>query len=118
MKNLKKICTGLFASALILGAPSCGNDFLEEDAGHLISDALLKTPEGVEKMVGSLYANIRWWGGYEWAYGTTLYGADEFTVAASNCAFPWNDYSAEFGPLNYSGAGDSKNCPGVNAIWD
>lgn len=118
MKNLNKIFAGLFACALTLGAPSCGDDFLEEDAGHLLSDALLQTPEGVENMVGSLYADIRWWGGFEWAYGTTLYGCDEFTVAASNCAFPWNDYSAEFGPLNYSGGGDSKNCPGVNAIWD
>ncbi len=119
MKNLNKIFAGLFACAMILGAPSCGNDFLEEDAGHKISDALLDTPEGVEKMVGSLYANIRWWGGYEWAYATTLYGADEFTVAASNCAEPWNDYTANFGPSNWKGTvGDSKNNPGVDEIWN
>lgn len=119
MKNLNKIFAGLFACAMILGAPSCGDDFLEEDAGHKISDALLKTPEGVEQMVGSLYANIRWWGGYEWAYATTLYGCDEFTVAASNCAEPWNDYTANFGPANWKGTvGDSKNNPGVDEIWN
>ncbi len=119
MKNLNKIFAGLFACALTLGAPSCGEDFLEEDAGHLISDALLKTPEGVEQMVGALYADIRWWGAHEWAYATTLYGADEFTVGGSNNSFPWNDYGAEFGPLNWKGTiGDSKNNPGVDAIWD
>lgn len=121
MKNMNKIFAGIFACALVLGAPSCGDDFLEEDAGHLISDGLLKTPEGVEQMVGGLYADIRWWGGYEWAYGTTLYGCDEFTVAGSNCAFPWNDYSAEFGPLNWAaakGQGDAVNNPGVDAIWN
>jgi len=47
MKNMNKIFAGIFACALVLGAPSCGDDFLEEDAGHLISDGLLKTPEGV-----------------------------------------------------------------------
>ena len=62
MKNMNKIFAGIFACALVLGAPSCGDDFLEEDAGHLISDGLLKTPEGVEQMVGGLYADIRWWG--------------------------------------------------------
>ena len=109
MKNMNKIFAGIFACALVLGAPSCGDDFLEEDAGHLISDGLLKTPEGVEQMVGGLYADIRWWGGYEWAYGTTLYGCDEFTVAGSNCAEPWNDYTANFSALNWSGTtGDAK----------
>lgn len=121
MKNMNKIFAGIFACALVLGAPSCGDDFLEEDAGHLISDGLLKTPEGVEQMVGGLYADIRWWGGYEWAYATTIYGCDEFTVAASNCAFPWNDYSAEFGPLNWKaekGQGDAVNNPGVDEVWN
>ncbi len=119
MKNLNKIFAGLFAGALMLGAPSCGDDFLEEDAGHLISDALLATPEGVEQMVGTLYADIRWWGANEWAYAVTLYGGDEFTVGGSNNSFPWNDYGAEFGPLNWHGTqGDSKNNPGINAVWD
>ncbi len=119
MKNMNKIFAGIFACALVLGAPSCGDDFLEEDAGHLISDGLLKTPEGVEQMVGGLYADIRWWGGYEWAYGTTLYGCDEFTVAGSNCAEPWNDYTANFSALNWSGTtGDAKNNPAIDAIWN
>ncbi len=119
MKNLNKIFAGLFACALMLGAPSCSDDFLEEDAGHKITDDLLSTSEGVEHMVGGLYGNIRWWGGYEWAYATTLYGCDEFTVAGSNCAEPWNDYSSNFGPLNWHGtSGDAKNNPGVDAIWN
>lgn len=118
MKTLNRIFTGVFACALTLGTSSCGDSFLEEDAGHMISDALLNTSEGVEQMVGSLYANIRWWGGYEWAYATTLYGCDEFTVAGSNCAEPWNDYNANFGPLNWAGTvGDSKNNPGIDAVW-
>ncbi len=121
MKNLNKIFASFFACTLMLGAPSCGDDFLEEDAGHKISDALLQTPEGMEKMVGSLYADIRFWSAYEFTYATTLYGCDEFTVAGSNCAFPWNDYSAEFGPLNWKaakGQGDATNNPGVDEVWN
>lgn len=117
MKTLNRIFTGVFACALTLGTSSCGDSFLEEDAGHMISDELLNRQEGMERMVGSLYANIRWWGGYEWAYATTLYGCDEFTVAGSNCAEPWNDYTANFGPLNWAGSGDAKNNPGIDAIW-
>ena len=119
MKNLNRLFAGILAGAMVLGAPSCGNDFLEEDSGHLLLDGLLSTPEGVEQMVGSLYGNIRWWGGYEWAYATTIYGCDEFTVAASNNSEPWNDYTANFSPVNWAGSeGDSKNNPGINAVWD
>lgn len=119
MKTMNKIYAGIFACAMILGAPSCGNDFLEEDSGHLLTDGLLSTPEGVEQMVGSLYGNIRWWGGYEWAYATTIYGCDEFTVAGSNNSEPWNDYTSNFGPLNWAGtSGDSKNNPGIDAVWN
>ncbi len=120
MKNLNKIIAGLFACALMLGAPSCGDDFLEEDGSHKVTDELLQTPEGVKKMVGSLYANIRWWGGYEWAYGVTLYGCDEFTSANDLTSECWNNYDSRLNPLDCTPANGAANgnCPPVSGVWN
>lgn len=120
MKNLNKIFAGLFACALILGAPSCGDDFLDEDGSHKVTDNLLQTSEGVKKMVGSLYANIRWWGGYEWAYGVTLYGCDEFTSANDLTSECWNNYDSRLNPLDCTKANGAANdnCPPVSGVWN
>ena len=79
--NSKIVC-GVLSMLTLLGTTSCGDDFLEEEAGHKYTDALLETQDGALAMAAGLYANIRWHFGYEWAYGITLYGCDEFTNGA------------------------------------
>ena len=37
-----KIVCGALSMVTLLGATSCGDEFLKEDAGHLYSDALLE----------------------------------------------------------------------------
>ena len=64
MKN--KIFFGAIALATIVGTTSCGDSFLEEEANHKVTDALLETGEGAKAMAAGLYANIRWHFGYEW----------------------------------------------------
>ena len=83
MKHISKtIICGALSVFTLFGATSCSEDFLKEDAGHLYTDALLETEDGALAMAAGLYANIRWHFGYEWAYGITLYGCDEFTNGA------------------------------------
>ena len=115
-----KIVCGALSMFTLLGTTSCGNDFLKEDAGHLYSDALLEDEAGALKMAAGLYGNIRWHFGYEWAYGITLYGCDEFTNGADLTSEPWNTYDNRLNPQDCTPAlgAANKNCPAVSALWD
>lgn len=83
-------------------------------------DGLLETADGAKAMAAGLYGNIRWHFGYEWAYGITLYGTDEFTNGADLTSEPWNTYDNRLNPLDCTPANGAanKNCPGVSALWD
>ena len=117
--NSKIVC-GALSMMTLLGTTSCGDDFLKEDAGHLYTDALLETQDGALAMAAGLYGNIRWHFGYEWAYGITLYGCDEFTNGADLTSEPWNTYDNRLNPLDCTPAlgAANKNCPAVSALWD
>ncbi len=116
----KKIVCGALSMFTLIGATSCGDDFLKEDAGHLYTDALLETEDGALAMAAGLYANIRWHFGYEWAYGITLYGCDEFTNGADLTAEPWNTYDNRLNPLDCTKANGAanNNCPPVSGLWN
>ncbi len=118
MKN--KIFISAMALATLLGTSSCGNDFLEENANHKITDALLETAEGAKAMAAGLYANLRWHFGYEWAYGITLYGTDEFTNGGDLTSEPWNTYDSRLNPMDCTKANGAanNNCPAVSALWN
>ncbi len=117
--NSKTLC-GALMSLTLLGTTSCGDDFLKENAGHLYTDALLEDETGALKMAAGLYGNIRWHFGYEWAYGITLYGCDEFTNGADLTSECWNTYDNRLGPQDCTTAlgAANKNCPAVSALWD
>ena len=116
----KTIVCGALSMLALLGTTSCGDDFLKEDAGHKVTDALLEDETGALKMAAGLYGNIRWHFGYEWAYGITLYGCDEFTNGADLTSEPWNTYDNRLNPLDCTPAlgAANKNCPAVSALWD
>ena len=80
MNKIKNIGIGLLV-VMSLAMGSCSKDFLNEDLTTQYSTEYFETPEGLEALAVSLYGNIRWHFGYEWAYGITLYGTDEFTNA-------------------------------------
>ena len=116
----KTIVYGALSMLTLVGTTSCGEDFLKEDAGHKVTDALLNDETGALKMAAGLYGNIRWHFGYEWAYGITLYGCDEFTNGADLTSEPWNTYDNRLNPLDCTTAlgAANNNCPGVSALWD
>ena len=115
-----KFVCGAFAMLTLLGMNSCSKEFLQEDAGHMVTDALLEDEAGALKMAAGLYGNIRWHFGYEWAYGITLYGCDEFTNGADLTSECWNTYDNRLNPLDLTTAlgAANKNCPAVSALWD
>lgn len=119
-KIIKKIYFGAVSISLLLGTISCGDSFLKEDSGHLFTDELLETSDGALGMAAGLYSNIRWHFGYEWAYGITLYGTDEFTNGSDLTSQCWNNYDNRLNPLDCTTAlgAANGNCPGVSALWN
>lgn len=119
MKKIKNIGIAMLALASITFA-SCSSDFLDENLDTKYSTDYFETPEGLEALARSLYGNIRWHFGYEWAYGTTLYGTDEFTNANDLTNECWNTYDNRFGPIHATTAlgAANANCTAPAALWD
>ena len=114
--NIKKyIFCGILASTVLAGTTSCSSDFLDEELTTKYSTQYFDTAEGLEALAVSLYGNIRWHFGYEWAYGITLYGTDEFTNGNDLTSDTWNKYDNRFGPVMQ---GTNKNCPATDALWN
>lgn len=99
---------------------SCGNDFLYEENTTAYSTQYFETEQGITDLATSLYGNIRWHFGYEWAYGITLYGTDEFTNGADLTSEPWNTYDSRLNASNATvetGAAN-RNTPPMDALWN
>ena len=120
MKYMNKLMIAALCVVSLSGTTSCSDSFLEEDSGHMLTDELLETGEGALSMAAGLYANLRWHFGYEWAYGITLYGTDEFTNGADLTSECWNTYDNRLNSLDLTPAlgAANKNCPAVSALWD
>ncbi len=118
MKN--KVIISFFTLILLLNATSCSDDFLKEELTTQYSTQYFETEEGLEGLAVALYANLRWHFGYEWAYGVTQYGCDEFTTANDLTNEPWNTYDSRFGPVGATTAtgAANKNCTAPEALWD
>jgi len=125
--NTIHIKTKLIGLSLLIGQlsvgtalTSCSSDFLDEDLTTKYSTDYFDTPEGLEALTLSLYGNIRWHFGYEWAYGITLYGTDEFTMGGDNTSECWNTYDSRLGPMNCTKAtgAANNNCPAMDALWN
>src|SRR5574344_3150835 len=117
---MKKINILLYSFALTVASTSCSESFLDEENKASYTTDYFKTSQGIQDLATALYGNIRWHFGYEWAYGITLYGTDEFTNGADLTSEPWNTYDSRLNSLNCTTANGAanNNCPGVSALWD
>lgn len=119
MNKFKNIGIGLLIlTGLSFG--SCSKDFLDEDQTNQFSTEYFETPEGLEALTVSLYGNLRWHFGYEWAYATTLYGTDEFTNGNDLTNQMWNNYDSRLNAAKATpetGAAN-KNATGPDDLWD
>ncbi len=121
MKNFRNtFIAALLAVAMTTGFSSCSESFLEENNKGSYTTDYFETAQGIQDLATALYGNIRWHFGYEWAYGITLYGTDEFTNGADLTAEPWNTYDNRLNAMDCtpeSGAAN-KNCPPVSGLWN
>ena len=118
--KFNKYIAGILAFGALMSLTSCSSDFLDETLDTSYNTTYFDTPEGLEALTESLYANLRWHFGYEWAYGITLYGTDEFTNANDLTNEPWNTYDSRLSPLNCTTAlgAANGNCTYPSALWD
>ena len=112
-----------FSALALYGAmtvSSCKESFLDETNHSSYTTEYFKTSQGIQDASTALYANIRWHFGYEWAYGITLYGTDEFTNGSDLTSQPWNTYDNRLQPMDAIPANGAanKNCPPVSGLWD
>lgn len=119
-KYINKLGIAALVVSGLVGVTSCSESFLDEDNKTAFSTDYFETEQGITDLATALYANIRWHFGYEWAYGITLYGCDEFTNGADLTSEPWNTYDGRLNPQDCTTANGAanNNCPGVSALWD
>ncbi|WP_281228637.1 RagB/SusD family nutrient uptake outer membrane protein [Flavobacterium aquiphilum] len=119
MNNIKNIGF-VFLAMMGLTIASCSNDFLDEEQTTKYSTDYFNTQQGLVDLSESLYGNIRWHFGYEWAYGTTLYGTDEFTNANDLTNEMWNTYDNRLGPIKATTATGAANgnATAPSDLWD
>lgn len=109
MKKLSNYIYGAALAVSLLIAPtSCKKDFLKETQITRLNTEDYKTTTGLDGLVVGMYQSLRFHFNYTWAYTTTNYGVDEFTVGGDRTEQMWNSYDAN---LN-SFSGDAAS------IWD
>jgi hypothetical protein len=106
--NLSKILIPASAIALLLSVGACKKSFLDEELITSRSTQDYETQLGLDGLATGMYQSLRFHFNYEWAYATTNYGVDEFTVGGDATYGMWNSYEQT---LN-STTGD------VGTVWD
>ncbi len=116
MKFLKNIFIGISITGLLVNVLSCKEDFLDEELSTAYSTEYYETEEGLESLAVALYAAIRYHFAYEWAYGFTNYGTDEFSTGTDLTSEMWNTYDSRLAPTIVNAA--NANYPAPEYLWN
>ncbi|WP_276482906.1 RagB/SusD family nutrient uptake outer membrane protein [Paraflavitalea pollutisoli] len=107
MNSLKKLIY-IGATGSLLCMTACKKDFLDENLVTARSTQDFETKVGLDGLVIGMYQSLRFHFNYEWAYTTTNYGVDEFTVGGDRTMQMWNSYDGNLNSLT----GDAAS------VWD
>lgn len=101
MKKISKIIYGTTLAIGFLVAPtSCKKSFLDENQITKLNTDDFKTTIGLDGLVIGMYQSLKFHFNYTWAYTTTNYGVDEFTVGGDRTEQMWNSYDANLNSLS------------------
>lgn len=98
-KISKLLYSSIILASAILLPTSCKKEFLDENLVTSRSTQDFETQEGLDGLVTGMYQSLRFHFNYEWAYTTTNYGVDEFTVGGDRTMQVWNSYDAGLNSL-------------------
>ncbi|WP_266364633.1 RagB/SusD family nutrient uptake outer membrane protein [Tellurirhabdus rosea] len=106
--KLTKIYKTVLAVSLLTLPSACKESFLEENQITLLTTQNFQTASGLDGLSIGMYQSLRFHFNYEWAYSTTNYGTDEFTVGGDRTEQMFNSYDANLNSQN----GD------LSTVWD
>ena len=101
MKKIKNLITAvaLLGVAIILPT-SCKKSFLDEEVINARNTADFQKTEGLDGLVIGMYQSLKFHFNYTWAYTSTNYGVDEFTVGGDRTEQMWNSYDGNLNSFN------------------
>lgn len=109
---MKKIINILSSVALVSGMiiipTSCKKSFLQEEVINARTTADFQKTDGLDGLVVGMYQSLKFHFNYTWAYTTTNYGVDEFTVGGDRTEQMYNSYDGSFNSFS----GD------ISSVWD
>jgi tetratricopeptide (TPR) repeat protein len=109
MKKIINIFSGVvLLSGLMIFPTSCKKSFLDEEVINSRNTSDFKTALGLDGLVIGMYQSLKFHFNYTWAYTTTNYGVDEFTVGGDRTEQMFNSYDGNFNSLS----GD------IASVWD
>ncbi|MFC3560545.1 RagB/SusD family nutrient uptake outer membrane protein [Pedobacter jamesrossensis] len=109
MKKIINLISGAVLLTVLLIVPtSCKKSFLDEEVINSHNTADFQTTLGLDGLVIGMYQSLKFHFNYTWAYTTTNYGVDEFTVGGDRTEQMFNSYDGNFNSLS----GD------IAALWD
>ena len=109
MKKFINIITGIaMLGGLMILPTSCKKSFLDEQVINSHNTSEFKTTLGLDGLVIGMYQGLKFHFNYTWAYTTTNYGVDEFTVGGDRTEQMFNSYDGNFNSLS----GD------IAVVWD
>lgn len=101
MKKIINLISGVaLLGGLMILPTSCKKSFLDEQVidSHNTSD--FTRTDGLDGLVTGMYQSLKFHFNYTWAYTTTNYGVDEFTVGGDRTEQQWNSYDANLNSLS------------------
>lgn len=116
MRYINKLFIAIVSTGIIFSVFSCSDEFLEEDLTTAYSEEYFETEEGLEYLATGLYAAPRFFYAYEWAYGLTNYGTDEFSVGTDLTNEMWNNYDSRLAATVTNAA--NSNYTEVEYFWE
>lgn len=109
MKKFINILSGMVLLGTLMILPtSCKKSFLDEEVINSHNTSDFQTTLGLDGLVIGMYQSLKFHFNYTWAYTTTNYGVDEFTVGGDRTEQMFNSYDGNFNSLS----GD------IASVWD
>jgi len=109
MKKIINLFTCIFLVVGLMVLPtSCKKSFLDEELITARNTSDYQKADGLDGLVIGMYQSLKFHFNYTWAYTTTNYGVDEFTVGGDRTEQMWNSYDANLNSLHAD----------VASVWD
>jgi len=101
MKKILNLITivSLLGGAMVLPT-SCKKSFLDEEVINSRNTSDFQKTEGLDGLVIGMYQSLKFHFNYTWAYTSTNYGVDEFTVGGDRTEQMWNSYDGSLNSFN------------------